>query len=308
MKGRNGQHRIGRDFVLPDIISNRRGVVLVAVLWICALIMWFALQISAATRMQGEDQMESIRKSQATHLAIGGCYEALARIGQAPPINADTPSDLNWQPDERPRFVEYSTGVAMVIISSEDRKVNINRVDPAQLKQALEISGVNEGDSDRLADTILDFIDQDDTPRLQGAERNDYTKAGLNYGPLNGPLTSLDQLLLVPGITEKLFYGYGVETPDQMPDVPQIYWKFLVPGRHSLFSMLTTYGKGSNLPQNFQQEATDPRLLNWTPGGTYRILSFGMSNNGPPTVGMWLTVRFSPEGANSYKILGRKIL
>ena len=63
---------------------NSRGVVLIAVLWICALIMWFAFQISAQTRLQGEDQIHAIRKSQALHLAIGGCYEALARMGQTP--------------------------------------------------------------------------------------------------------------------------------------------------------------------------------------------------------------------------------
>ncbi len=308
MNGRTRLHPTGREFAPPGIVSDRRGVVLVAVLWICALIMWFALQISAQTRLQGEDRMESIRKSQATHLAIGGCYEALARIGQSPPVNADAPPDLNWQPDGRPRIVEYRTGVAMVIISSDDRRVNINTTNLTQLKQVLEMAGTPEGQSEKLADTILDFIDQDDTPRMLGAEQNDYTRAGLNYGPLNGPLTSLDQLLLVPGITERLFYGYGTETPDMLPDVPEIYWKFLVPSKNSLFGLLTVHGKGTSLPTNFQQEEPDPRLLTWEAGGTYRILSFGMSRNGPPTAGIWLTVRFAHEGSNMYQILGRKIL
>ena len=65
---------------------NSRGVILIAVIWVCALIMWFSFQISAQTRLQGEDQLHAIRKSQALHLAIGGCYEALARMGQSPPL------------------------------------------------------------------------------------------------------------------------------------------------------------------------------------------------------------------------------
>ena len=33
-------------------------------------------------------------------------------------------------------------------------------------------------------------------------------RLGLPYGPFNGPLLSLDQMLLIPGITEQLLYGY----------------------------------------------------------------------------------------------------
>ena len=107
-------------------LTTDRGVVLIAVLVVCALIMWFAFQISAQTRLQGEDRIHAIRKSQALHLAIGGCYEALARMGQAPPLRMDQTVDLNWQPDGRPRIVEYKTGIAVVIIEPEDTKVNVN--------------------------------------------------------------------------------------------------------------------------------------------------------------------------------------
>jgi len=180
---------------LPDVVSDRRGVVLLAVLWICALIMWFALQISAETRLQGEDQILSIRKSQALYLAIGGCYEALARMGQPPSLRADEPPALNWQPDGKPRLIEYHTGRAIVIIEPEDRKLNVNKAGQPQLKQILERAGADEITAERLTDFIMDFIDQDDTPRMHGAEEGFYTKTGLDHGPFNGPLTSLDTLL-----------------------------------------------------------------------------------------------------------------
>ena len=66
-------------------IHREKRAVLIAVLWICALVMWFTLQIGAMTRMQGEEQVHLFRRAQAHYLAIGGCYEALARIGQPPP-------------------------------------------------------------------------------------------------------------------------------------------------------------------------------------------------------------------------------
>ncbi len=170
--------------------------------------MWFAFQISAQTRLMGEDRIHSIRDSQALYLAIGGCYEALARMGQAPPLRTDTPLDLNWQPDGRPRIVEYNSGIAVVIIEPEEIKVNVNSAQEVQLRQVLQKAGADELTSEKLADRILDFIDADDIPRPQGMEKDDYIKAGLNYIPFNGPLTDLDQLLLVPGISQQLFYGY----------------------------------------------------------------------------------------------------
>jgi Type II secretion system (T2SS), protein K len=290
-------------------ISSQRGVVLIAALWICALIMWFALQISAETRLQGEDQIHSIRKSQAFHLAVGGCYEALARMGQSSALRDDEPSELNWQPDGKPRIVRYQGGSAVVIVESEDSKVNVNRTGQVQIKQILEKAGMDEASSENIADCILDFIDKDDTPRIHGAEKDAYKKAGLNYVPFNGPFTSLDQLLLIPGITQELFYGSSRGGDTTMGEMPEGYQDFLIPGKYSLFSMLTIYGNNVNLPRDFEGETeTDPRPVTWKAGGTYRVLSFGKTANGPPSVGIWLTVRLSPDNRNPYKILSRKVL
>jgi len=306
LTNRAGKFRAGFR-ILPSAVSGQRGVVLIAVLWICALIMWFALQISAETRLQGEEQIQSIRKSQALYLAIGASYEALARMGQPPPLSADEPPDLNWQPDGRPRLVEYGTGRALVIIESEDQKVNVNRSGQPQLKQVMERSGADEVLAERLSDFIMDFIDQDDTTRMHGAEKDHYTRAGLNYVPFNGPLTSLDQLLLIPGLTHQLFYGYGRRTNEEAADQPDIIKEFLIPGKDSLFSLLTIYGNNVNLPLRSETDQ-DLRPAIWRPGGIYRILSFGMSGNGPPSAGIWLTVRFSPQEQNSYRVLNRKIM
>ena len=52
------------------------------------------------------------------------------------------------------------------------------------------------------ADSILDFIDADDTPRTYGRESE-----SPSYVAKNGPLESLDELLLIPGMTPSLLYG-----------------------------------------------------------------------------------------------------
>jgi len=58
-----------------------------------------------------------------------------------------------------------------------------------------------------IADAILDFIDPDDDPREFGCEREYYTQLPNPYAPTNGPLSSIEQLLLVRGVTPYLLFG-----------------------------------------------------------------------------------------------------
>ncbi len=308
-------YRFGRLGVRPGrphtTAANERGVVLIVVLWICALIMWFAFQISAQTRLQGEDQLNAIRRSQALHLAIGGCYEALARMKQTSALQPfDKPSGSNWQPDGQPRIVEYQTGTAVVIIESEEAKVNVNTVQEVQLRKVLQKAGADEAASEQLTDRILDFIDPDDIPRSQGMEKDGYIRAGLNYIPFNGKLTSLDQLLLVPGVSDQLFYGYDRGTAERGGDFPENFKYIVIPGKNSLFSLLTIYGNNTNMPQGLdqQQESTALKAFTWRTGGIYRILSFGQTLSGPPSVGIWLEVRLTAESGKPYMILSRKVM
>jgi len=82
-----------------------------------------------------------------------------------------------------------------------------------------------------IADAILDWLDEDEEPRLYGAESETYTSLPTPYSPTNGPLLSVEELLLVRGVTPALLfgadanrngvldadeqarYGVGIETP-----------------------------------------------------------------------------------------------
>jgi hypothetical protein len=58
-----------------------------------------------------------------------------------------------------------------------------------------------------VADAILDWLDTDLTPREFGAEDETYSNANPPYHTRNGPIASLDELLLVRGVTPELLYG-----------------------------------------------------------------------------------------------------
>ena len=63
------------------------------------------------------------------------------------------------------------------------------------------------GMTEDIADAILDFIDSDDDIREYGAERDYYAQLPVPYAPVNGPLQSIEQLLLVKGVTPQLLFG-----------------------------------------------------------------------------------------------------
>lgn len=59
-----------------------------------------------------------------------------------------------------------------------------------------------------VADAILDWIDEDDESRENGAEIDYYSALG--YTPRNGPLETIEELLLVRGVTPDLLFGRDV--------------------------------------------------------------------------------------------------
>jgi hypothetical protein len=288
--------------------SREEGVVLIAVLWICALVMWFTLQIGAMTRMQGEDQIHLFRRAQAHYLAIGGCFEALARMGQPPPSGLERGPDLSWQPNGAQHLLKYETGEVVVSIESEMTKVNVNTGVPEQMREVLIAAGLDENAAEELADVIADFVDQDDLKRLHGMEAADYKRRGLPYGPFNGPLITLDQLLLIPGITEQLLYGYTGTGESSGTSGSEAPYNPMLPRKDSLFEMLSIYGTNTALPKPDLDQEIEKTIITWQNGGIYRIFSTGLAYNGPPAVTICLIVRFAPQGKHGYEILSRKIM
>ncbi len=58
-----------------------------------------------------------------------------------------------------------------------------------------------------IADSILDWMDADDTKNPYGAESEDYQQMNPPYKAKNGPFETIDELLLVKGVTPTLLYG-----------------------------------------------------------------------------------------------------
>ncbi len=291
-------------------MKREQGLVIVAVLWICALIMWLALQTSANIRLQNEEEIQDYRRAKALYYAIGGAYEALAHMGQTGDVDADT--QLLWEPDGKTRRVKFKRGQALVVIEPETTRVNVNKASPTQLAEVLEEAGLDLDTAEMMADRIGDFIDQDDLPRLQGAEAEEYENQEIPYPPFDGPLLSLDQLLLVPGISSDLFYGFGRKPSQEGENDKQDKRDAAFPARDSLFELLTVYGNNAQLqaPEGEQAPDGEPPASEkvWVPGTIYRILSAGRVGKEGATIVVWVVAKYNPGSPSGYEVLYQKIL
>jgi hypothetical protein len=70
-------------------------------------------------------------------------------------------------------------------------------------KALLGLPGMTEA----IADAVLDWMDRDGTSRQSGAEQDYYATLSPPYAPRNGIPESLEELLLIKGVTRPLLFG-----------------------------------------------------------------------------------------------------
>ena len=96
-------------------------------------------------------------------------------------------------------------------VIDEGGKLNINSLialDPTgELLYAALMLLPGMTDHPDVADAIVDWVDADDTQRASGAESSYYLSLSPAYNAKNGPMNSLEELLLVKGMTPYLLYG-----------------------------------------------------------------------------------------------------
>ena len=95
-------------------------------------------------------------------------------------------------------------------LENESARLNINAL--AQMEKQKAGTGkqmlmVLPGMDDSIADAILDWLDADSDTRDNGAEADYYAGLSPPYAPKNGPLDTIEELLLVRGVTPQLLFG-----------------------------------------------------------------------------------------------------
>ena len=252
-----------------------KGAVLIAVLWICALVSWIALSYAAKERFDAESQRLRIEKTKGMYLALSGAHEVLARIAGSDfgPLRERG----HLRPDGRPRRLDFSTGHCMVRVENEREKVNVNLASRRELEIVLD----NAGYEDRAAGLAFE-IDANIRPA-----NND----GRLCSPC-GPLDTIEQMVLYRGVDTQMFYGqaYRFEERGKQDKTP-------------LFDLFTVVGDRSEMHADEGGPAPE-----FEDGGIYRIVSVGRVSENSAASAVWLVIKLSRSSMYGYELLYRKVL
>ena len=119
-------------------------------------------------------------------------------------------------------------------ITDLERKLNINIATEDMLQQALIKMGVDASDIPTVTDSILDWIDPDDDPHINGTESDYYQSLDPPYFAKNGPIDDMQELLMVRGVTAPIYWG-----PSWREHVPPWYQSLDKFGRDKDFATNT---------------------------------------------------------------------
>ncbi len=179
-------------------LRNQRGLALLTVLWMLAMLSALVIGLGAAARTETHLTRNLVEASRARHLAEAGVERAVLAL-------LDEREAINLRPDGS-RGVEFRLGGGAVraAVIDECGKIDINTGWGELLRGAVQVAGPGGRDSDALTDAILDWRDPDDQRRPRGAERREYERANLP-GPRNAPFVAVEELQQVIGMTPEIY-------------------------------------------------------------------------------------------------------
>jgi len=204
---------------VPDNeIRNSRGVALIMVLWVITILTVVVLEFSFAMRTEVNITKNFKEELQLYAIAQGGVQQAIAelilkhdprvqQLRKTMKTEEVTPEKKEWVPDGRPHALQFDQGECELRIMSEAGKININTISEMTLRKLIGNLGLEVEKRDVVVDSILDWRDPDDFLRINGAENDYYQSLKEPYRCKNANLDSIEELLLVKGVTPELFYG-----------------------------------------------------------------------------------------------------
>ncbi len=221
-----------------NILADENGIALMLVLWVMVFLSIIVTEFAFSMRSEMNITRNFKEETQSYYLARAGIALALVEI-----LNSETNPDIKGGYIKDDKFIfkhknkegeaDYldddaqvafipqrqniplGAGTVSYEITDEQSKININglmtgRDSDKDLVHRLlyDAAGIQMGtERDIMVDSILDWMDSDDLHKLNGAEDDYYQGLDTPYDCKDGPFDTVDELLLVRGITKKILYG-----------------------------------------------------------------------------------------------------
>jgi len=200
---------------MKRILKSERGIALFLVLWVMALLTVIAGEFCYAMRTEANITRNFKEETQTYYIAVSGLYWAIGEVvvnefvPRKAPVLADKEEqeDIRWRINTDIPAVPFGEGQFKVERENESGKVNLNRAGAPLLKMMLNTFELEEADKNIIVDSIMDWRDKDNLRRLNGAEDEYYLALPEPYKCRNGDFTSIEELLLVRGVTPRIFHG-----------------------------------------------------------------------------------------------------
>ncbi len=190
----------------PDDAGIALVVTLLALVLVMALV-WEIFHTGTRAAQSGAYGRDSIR---AALLAEAGAQAAKVILREDAKNNDfDALTDV-WALAQPP--YELGGGTIALAIEDEERKINVNNLimpqgkapndqNVAVFRRLLEILAIDPS----VADAVLDWLDNDESSRVGGAESSYYLSLPYPYKCKNDLLDTVDELRLVRGVTPEVF-------------------------------------------------------------------------------------------------------
>jgi general secretion pathway protein K len=179
-------------------ISSQRGIALVLVLWVLLLLTIITGSFALMARM---DRLEANALLSGTQARLS----AEAAINLAVLALRDPEDETRMLADGR-MYEQVIDGILIEVSAIDERgKLDINATDELTMANMFTGHGLEMGDAELLAAAVLDWRDEDELERVNGAEAEAYFAAGLAVGPANRPFMMTEELLQVIGMPYELY-------------------------------------------------------------------------------------------------------
>ena len=202
-----------------SIFNSEKGVALMMVLWVMVFLTVIVSEFAHSMRVEVNITRNFKEEAEALSLSEAGLNLAFAEIlrdldyiasdeeGSVIFVKKDIKKE---QIEDKPvrKEIKLGSGSLNYSIIDEDSKININNASRDTIIKLLELSGVEAGEMrDTIADSIEDWRDDDSLHRLNGAEEDYYMSLSSPYHCKNGNFDTVEELLMVKGMTPEILYG-----------------------------------------------------------------------------------------------------
>jgi hypothetical protein len=226
--------------------DTERGVALLLVLWTFAVLAALAGEFAIAMRREAQSAANFKQESLARYTAIAGLNEAILSIqafnGKLTDDDDEEEEGVGVGSDQRDeegpgkRLIRtllegrgdwvtghlygapYSDYEVRAIDETGKLSLNAPEVDEPLLREILLNLDYDEVVASVVADSIVDWRDEDDLHRAQGAEDDYYRKLERPYPCKDAPFDAVEELRLVRGVTRAMYYGH-----DGVPGLRDIF-------------------------------------------------------------------------------------